>query len=587
MLQLKKLTIKGLRSLKGLDLPLQKFDILIGRNNAGKSNTLLAIKLLLEATGRDVSLEDFYEGDAGNANEIELVGEFIIPPEYLILCEERHRTKIQECIEDNKLITRRVISKTADDKIEVGKLQLWQPDKNEYGLPTGIENALKQFLPEVIFIEAFKDPTQEAQGKSTATLGKILKQIVGQVSSQINEDVDGAIKIAARRFNTFIENNGDLIDERPEELRRVENRIRKHVQEIFAGSDARLKFNLPKVDDLIATATVELKDWGPWTLPDGKGQGFQRVLYVALLQSLAEELRDEANEVNRPFILLYEEPEAFLHPALQREIGNILETISNTNQVVIATHSPVLVTSSRLDNVIILKQQIPPLPHSTQLFIPDPTLAELDEDRQLVSLLKLNNTAEFLFSDYILVVEGVSDRALVESCLSKIREGREIKFQAIAVIEAGSKDVVPVWIKHLQKMGFPTKGMVDLDFVWNGANNVLKNYELLGKFGTQFWERMEREGLCETNDEGKHIINKKSEAFRIITSDNEFLPVVEKIRQDLISKDIWAISKGEIESYFGLSSSSKNQYIPTSRKVRNGEIPIPDEIKEIIRWLTN
>ena len=327
-----------------------------------------------------------------------------------------------------------------------------------------------------------------------------------------------------------------------------------------------------------------LKDIGPWTLPDGKGQGFQRVLYVALLETLAEELRDEANEVNRPFILLYEEPEAFLHPSLQREIGDILESISKTNQVVIASHSPLLVTPSRLDNIFILKQlqQPHPLPHSTQLFIPDPTLAEYEEDKQLISLLKLNNSAEFLFSDYILVVEGVSDRVLVESCLSKIRD---IRFQSIAIIEAGSKDVVPVWIKHLQRMGFPTKGMVDLDFVWSGAGIVLKDNELLGTFGAQFWERMEKEGCCETNKEGRRAVSEKNDAFEIMKKDKELSQMVEKIRQDLISQNIWAVSIGEIESYFGLSSSSKSQYIPTSRKVMNGEIPVPDEIEGIINWL--
>ena len=207
MLQLRKLTIKGLRSLREMDFPLQNLNILIGRNNAGKSNILLAIKLLLEATARDVTDGEFYKGDMDNANEIELRGEFIIPPEYLVLCEERHRPRIQECIVDNLLVVRRVISKNEMGKIEVGKLQLWQPARNEYGLPTGIENALKQFLPEVIFIEAFKDPTQEAQGKSSAVLGKILKQIVEQVSLQINEHVDGAIKEAEKKFNVLVEAN--------------------------------------------------------------------------------------------------------------------------------------------------------------------------------------------------------------------------------------------------------------------------------------------------------------------------------------------------------------------------------------------
>jgi predicted ATPase len=50
MLKITRLKIQGFRSLSSIDLPLEAFTLLIGRNNAGKSNTLLAIKLLLEAS---------------------------------------------------------------------------------------------------------------------------------------------------------------------------------------------------------------------------------------------------------------------------------------------------------------------------------------------------------------------------------------------------------------------------------------------------------------------------------------------------------------------------------------------------------
>jgi recombinational DNA repair ATPase RecF len=80
------------------DLPLQDFSIFIGKNNAGKTNALLAIKLLLEASARDVSEEDFYKTDTENSDTIELRGEFSVPEEYLSLCDEKHKGKIQNWI---------------------------------------------------------------------------------------------------------------------------------------------------------------------------------------------------------------------------------------------------------------------------------------------------------------------------------------------------------------------------------------------------------------------------------------------------------------------------------------------------------
>jgi len=587
MLTLNKLYAKGMRSLAEIDLPLRNFTIFIGKNNAGKTNTLLAIKLLLEASARDVSEEDFYKTDTERADTIELRGEFSVPEEYLSLCE-KHKGKIQNCIVDNVLTVRRIISKGEGGKIKVNSIELWQPDKGEFGTPTGIDAGIKQLLPEVIFIEAFKDPTEESQGKSTAALGKILKQIVEQVEDKINDDVMVAIALAEKNFN-WMEQDGVMVDNRPDELRKIENQIKSHIQELFFGSDVRLKFNLPKVSDLISTATIELKDRGPWTSPDGKGQGFQRVLYVALLQTLADALRDETAAINRPFILLYEEPEAFLHPALQREVGNIIENISTTNQVVIASHSPLLVTPSRMDNIIILRQELPPNPHKTNFFIPDDSLADHDDDKHLISLLKLNNSSEFLFSDFILVVEGVSDRYLLESCWGGVREKIDKKFESISIIESGSKDIVPLWIEYLKKMKFPTKGVVDLDFLWNGSGRVLKNDDV-SKFCEKFWKFADESNLCEVADDGKKILKKgsKDNAFALVVGENcdkELNELGKKISEELLKHDIWVLRKGEIEYYFGLSLTSKGKYVTAGQKIRKGEIEIPSEMQELLTWL--
>lgn len=360
---------------------------------------------------------------------------------------------------------------------------------------------------------------------------------------------------------------------------------------MFSGSDVRLKFNLPNVSDLISTATVELKDRGPWTAPDGKGQGFQRILYVALLQTLADELRDENATVNRPFILLYEEPEAFLHPALQREVGNIIESISKTNQVIVASHSPILVNPSRLENIIIARQELAPNPHKTNFYRPDSSLFEHDDDRHMISLLKLNNSSDFLFSDFILVVEGVSDRFLVESSWDKVRGKFNKRFETISIIESGGKDVVPVWISYLAKMGFPVKGCVDLDFLWNGSGKILTD-DVVGKFCEKFWGMAEESGYCELDKEGKskHTLKNgnKKDAFKFIVGDKpdkELNKWAKHMFVELRKNNIWVLTQGEIESYFGLSPTSKTQYVSVGQEIRSGKVEVPDEIERILTWL--
>jgi len=316
MMRLSQLKVQGFRSLADITIPLRNLSVLIGRNNAGKSNILSAIKLLLEGTARDLSESDFFRRCEQVAEEIILEADFEGVEAYLPLCDDRHRTKIRNCLQNGALRIRRL---AALSPMKLSKLEIWQPSEGKYGLPTGIENALKQILPECIFIEGFKDPTIETQAKGTAALGKLLKQIVERVTQQVEAEVKNAFQEAESKLNVS-EEGGRIRDQRPEELKRIENRIRKNIQEVFETADVRLKFKFPNVEEFISTtATLELKDNGPWTPPDLKGQGFQRVLYLALLRALAEEIRTSdmgqgESQLHRPFILLFEEPEVSYTP---------------------------------------------------------------------------------------------------------------------------------------------------------------------------------------------------------------------------------------------------------------------------------
>lgn len=584
-MRVSRLKIQNFRSLADIEIPLRDYTILIGRNNSGKSSVLLTLKLLFEGTARDLTENDFYIYQTQHDDPITVEAILEDVRKYLPLCSEKHRAKIAECIgDDDTLRIRRVASR---EPLEFGKLKLWRPKENAFVLPTGIENALKQLLPEVIFIEAFKDPNAEAQAKSSATLGKLLRQIIEPVSAQLASDVKKNIDKVARRFNV-VEVEGKVVDKRPEELKRIEQRIRQHMQAVFEEADVRLKFCLPEVSDLMGSATVELKDRGPWTPLEGKGQGFQRALYLALLRALAEELRATDSDIHRPFLLLFEEPEAFLHPALQREMGDILESISASNQVVVATHSPLLVTPPRIQNVLILRQAVLPNTetHATCCFVQNPELLPDADDKQLVNLLKFSSSAEFLFADCVLVVEGPSDRALLEACWHVLAKSRRSGEQplALAIVEAGNKSVVPVWVKYLQDIGFSARGVVDLDFLWDGAGKCLKSDRDLSRFGDKFWKLVEEKGISETSD-GKHRIppNKKEEAFNLILDRlNESAELLRKRLQR--EAGIWVLAEGEIDRYFDLSRSSKGHYAAVSQKVRNREVAVPQEIEDMVKW---
>ena len=59
-------------------------------------------------------------------------------------------------------------------------------------------------------------------------------------------------------------------------------------------------------------------------------------------------------KIERPPLLLIEEPENGLHPARIADVMEVLRKISETSQVVIATHSPLVVNAMKGDEVIVL-----------------------------------------------------------------------------------------------------------------------------------------------------------------------------------------------------------------------------------------
>ena len=82
-----------------------------------------------------------------------------------------------------------------------------------------------------------------------------------------------------------------------------------------------------------------------------KGSGYRRLFMVARFRYLAE--KNKGNNI----IYLIEEPETFLHPSAQEDLLNSLKDLSEDNQVIITTHSPVFTGSTDCNSVILCKKE--------------------------------------------------------------------------------------------------------------------------------------------------------------------------------------------------------------------------------------
>lgn len=151
--------------------------------------------------------------------------------------------------------------------------------------------------------------------------------------------------------------------------------------------------------DIRGNVNVSVND-GEITPLEQKGSGIQSLIALALAHSMSIKPSD-----TKSFILAIEEPEAHLHPKAIHEIKSVLSDIASRNQLVITTHSPLLTNTQDVESNIIVSDNIA---HPA---------TSLKQIREALGVLASDN---LLFADNTVLVEGLSDKLILEKILAAI-----------------------------------------------------------------------------------------------------------------------------------------------------------------------
>ena len=581
---LEELSVRNFRSIRDETFVFSHLAILIGKNNTGKSNVLEATRILLEGTAKDVSIEDFFDKGC----DVEIRGTFSGARHYLPLCEQRHRTKVEARIDpQDRIVVRRTVGANTG---KLSKIEI-RDDSGEFGTPTGIDAGLKSILPEVVPIMPLDDPSDEATAKGTKTLGKLVKQILQTVQSQVQPELDEAYRKASKMLNVVdVEQDGRRVeqDERVPDLRRIESKIAGHLQDTFPRATVRLRVGLPAVEEIMGQVALNVLEGGVETGIDKQGHGLQRSLYVSLLQTLGEEMRrGDEDELFRPFVLIMEEPELFLHPSAQERMRDALEVIAKRAQVLVATHSPFMVSPSSLRQLVIVEKTTceetgKEITGCRAALSRVPISAD---EKDLVALLNLQRSSRIFFSDKVILVEGISDWYLLDAMAERVVDSSLSKL-GIGVVEIGGKDKLVRFKGILESLGLAVQAVADLDFLYSGAGDVLGSDPAYSRFCEQLNNRVDE--LC-PEDDGSKQSSKARKAKMIELCCSELCQQRDELCTRLRSEGIFILKEGEMHEYAGLGESSKGRYLIAAREIMQGERDIQneDEIKAIVEALAN
>ena len=201
-----------------------------------------------------------------------------------------------------------------------------------------------------------------------------------------------------------------------------------------------------------------------------RGTGFQSAMVLGILRYVASRSNQSAGKV----VFVIEEPEAFLHPQTQRAMAKILREISSDAQLLVTTHSPVLVDSFSVRRIA----RLPLSPAGMRHVARRQELSEAEEGR-LTRFCDATNS-ELVFANAVILVEGHGDKLFVDNLLEGITGGAGGHYAlGIAVIEASSIDNIPHLVRLAGLFGVRAYVITDMDGLHKVGTNKRKMLEIL------------------------------------------------------------------------------------------------------------
>ena len=456
-MKIKKVSIVGFRSICEESFELEDFTMLLGENNCGKTNTLDAVRFFYGEykflTGKDNS-KHISDADA----KIEITFEFEVGDKDHIY------------FDNDKCIVR--------FKINEQKYYIIKDDKEEKPVKsTDIKSGL---FGKLIYIES----ASKIEDHTKLTAKSTLQEIVTNIFSQLLDISPSFAKVK----NSFEEFEKNIQTEQTASGFSIENLQSDINESIFDWSTSvNLRIEPPKSEDLIKSMLkLDISDGlsGIEGLTiDRFGQGFQRQFIYSLLCIAPKYKKDKSGNLT---LIIYEEPEAFLHPSQQIRLSDSLKRLSEkqSTQVLVSTHSPHFVSqeTTTLSGLIRLHKKngktlykhlseeklnliLGDLAADSSFLNSAGIHTHVDDMTEEMELIKMfmwfdSERCAAFFCPHVLIVEGPSEKNLFNYI---IRESKELNTHSVYIFESLGKYNIHRFMKIFDCYGICHSVLYDKD----------------------------------------------------------------------------------------------------------------------------
>jgi putative ATP-dependent endonuclease of the OLD family len=519
---LSKLIISNYRSIKELSISFEKGkNIIVGKNNAGKSNIIKAIDLILGESSptwsksENITANDFFNGDTTKSIyifcELKRDADEALNYDEIYKCfGYKYHAHIIDWVHNEK-------GKKQPVKEAIRHSLSYEPISDFLGSLDAVTNICEddegidtnyvnpKLRHQATFETEFEDKFIFAYGFRAYQLanGKFHKEI--RFFYRENEHVNWVMAFSAPVRNELLQSAiihsfrdpqnelrinqwswfGKLLKEYintddPELLRAFQllktasNGIFNELQEeinspkvkvAFPNTTISFQFNPDTKIDIYKSALIYVDD-GFNSLLQEKGSGIQSAVVIGLYNYYTNNIAHTSSS-----LLAVEEPEIYLHPQARRVISHRIDDFlqGDKNQVIITTHSTEFITSAHENLNIISIRKVNQL--GTQ-----GTNTQFSSSKEKQILVKTQN-AEMFFADKVILVEG-GDKYILEAAAQYFGSQINTDFgsdwlneQNISVIAVGGKAEFWKYVKKLKELNLPTFVLADFDFFLRGLND--------------------------------------------------------------------------------------------------------------------
>jgi hypothetical protein len=443
-----KLTHVSIHNFRGIidaSMAFHPYALVVGANNSGKSTIIDCIRAFYEKDGFKFKKEaDFpLKGATDQESWVELT--------FSLADEEHDSLKNEYKIPDKTLKVRKYFQtseKLHDGKNAAGSILGYKSDGSLSNEPFyGAKNVQSGKFGDLIYIPAISkiDEHTKLSGPSA------LRDLIANIMADVVEGSD-AYKALTESVTSFATSVRAIETEDKRSLSNFENDLNA-----LLGpwqTNFNLKFTAPSTAEIIKSMLGwDIRD-NHHEKPQGVeyfGSGFQRHFIYSLIQLGAKYVPQKVSKKAKDFspslnLVLFEEPEAFLHPPQQEDLARSLITVSEAAdwQIVCSTHSahfvsrnamriPAIIRARRADGIIstfqideaqwksivdanhTIQQVAAKYPTVQKTMQADDLKAEMEAVKYFLWLNP--DRAGMLFAQHVLLVEGPSETALINRLL--------------------------------------------------------------------------------------------------------------------------------------------------------------------------